>query len=509
MRTPQRSFLVVLCLAIPIGPLLAARPVLDEAALAHRIDHHIEARLAERRVPPAALTDDAAFIRRVFLDLAGRIPSILEVRDFLDDDRPNKRRLWVDQLLRGIRRSDQGETYADHFAAVWRSWLMPPPDPEQPTFGFDYQAWLRQQLRENVPYDRMVRESLVGIAPSFLQARGNTPEALAAATARLFLGVKLECAQCHDDRSGGNWSREQFWELAAFFTRLSGQPARGTEPEITIPGLKRTVKARFPTGAKPNFSREATPQVTLAGWVTAPDNPWFARATVNRLWAYLLGTGLVEPVDEFGAHNPPSHPELLDELAAQFVAHRYDLKYLLRAIVLSKTYQRQSLTSHPGQDDPRLFARAAVRGLSAEQIFDSLAEVAEYRSSGLETPPGYGGQRSPRQEFIDRFTSRERRVESHTSILQALHLMNGSFVSRATSPDQNRTLATIADAAKIDTARRLETLYLVVLSRKPTPAEVKRLGPYIERGGPSGSRRKALADVLWALLNSSEFLLNH
>ncbi len=191
--------------------------------------------------------------------------------------------------------------------------------------------------------------------------------------------------------------------------------------------------------------------------------------------------------------------------------NKFDLKYLLRAIVLSQAYQRSSITTHAGQDDPRLFARASVRGLSPEQLFDSLAEATEYKSNGPEMPAQqFGdGRRSPRQQFIDRFAGHDKRTETQTTILQALHLMNGSFMARATSLEQNKTLATIAEAARIDTPRRLETLFLVALTRKPTEAEVKRLVPYVDKGGPSGNSRKALADVFWALLNSSEFLLNH
>src|SRR5262249_1346106 len=159
----------------------------------------------------------------------------------------------------------------------------------------------------------------------------------------------------------------------------------------------------------------------------------------------------------------------------------------------------------------RLFAHMPVRGLSPEQIFDSLAEATEYKMNGPEAPPQqFGdGRRTPRQAFVDRFANHDRRTESQTTILQALHLMNGPVTARATSLEQNKTLATIADAARIDTGRRLETLFLVALTRKPTEAELKRLVPYVEKGGPSGSPRKALADVFWALLNSSEFLLNH
>jgi len=524
---PRRSALLVACLTcLCVGKSRAAEPArqgtaLTETELAARIDQLIGARLKEEKVSPAPVTDDAAFIRRVYLDLAGRIPNILEVRDFLDDDRPDKRRIWVDQLLRGLRKGDHNDTYTDHFAAVWRNQLLPNADSEQGIYlVYSFETWLRKQIHDNVPYDQLVRNIITGAsaggdasAQAFYQANENKPENLAAATARLFLGVKLECAQCHHDRSGGNWSRNDFWQFAAFFADVTGMPSRNDkgEPQITIPNINRTVTARYLGGGKPTIEPGESPRVTLAKWLTSPENAHFSRAAANRVWAYLFGTGLVEPVDERGDHNPPSHAELLDDLARQFALNKFDLKYLLRAIVLSQTYQRSSATTQAGQDDLRLFARAAVRGLSPEQIFDSLAEATEYKQNAPDTPPQqFGdGRRTPRQQFIDRFANHDKRTEAQTTILQALHLMNGSFMARATSLDQNKTLATIADASRIDTTRRLETLYLVALTRKPTEAELKRLVPYVEKGGPSRNPRKALADVFWALLNSSEFILNH
>src|SRR4051812_28098242 len=268
---------------------------LSESELAARIDQLIDNRLKERKVTPAPVSDDAAFIRRAYLDLAGRIPNILEVRDFLDDDRPDKRRLWVDQLLRGLRKGDQGDTYSDHFAAVWREQLLPDAGSEQGQYlVYSFEGWLRKEMRNNVPYDRLVRELLTATYTggdatpgAFYQANENKPENLAASTARLFLGIKLECAQCHNDRSGGNWSRNEFWQFAAFFTDLTGSPSRSAkgEPQITIPNVNRTVTARFLGGGKPTFEPGVSPRVTLTKWLTAPENPHFARAAVNRVWA--------------------------------------------------------------------------------------------------------------------------------------------------------------------------------------------------------------------------------
>jgi hypothetical protein len=375
-----------------------------------------------------------------------------------------------------------------------------------------------------MPYDQMVRELLTGETGSggrfpaggagestvaYFLANENKAENLAGSTARIFLGVKLECAQCHD-HPFDKWKRAQFWEYAAFFaTGSRGQPSEARS--IAIPGTDQTVKARFLDGTEPQWRDGATSRTTLAGWMTAADNPFFARAAVNRLWAYFFGIGLEDPADGSGDSPPASHIELLDELARQFVTHRFDVKFLIRAIVASEAYQRTSVANHPSQQDPRLFARMALRGLTPEQLFDSLAEATEYDGRASMAQPQFFGRdpQSPRAQFLAKFAAQEQRTEYQTSILQALYLMNNQFIADRTSLAHNKSLRTIATAARIDTARRVETLYLLVLSRKPRPEESARLVKYVDGGGASGDSQKALTDVFWALLNSPEFLLNH
>lgn len=496
----------------------------DVKALAATIDARIAAAW-DKDVKPATRADDAEFFRRVHLDLAGRIPSVTEVRDFLDDDRPDKRRLWVDRILQAdASDSSYRHAYVNHFANVWRAWLLAQTNQQVQFQQPALETWLRNRLKANVGYDRLVRELLTqptagnqggateGSAGVFFQANQNKPENLAGSTARLFLGVKLECAQCHN-HPFAKWTRTQFWQFAGFFTDVTPQGRQGQagkRGEIKVPGQDKVVRAAFLDGKEPRWKDESSTRPTLVEWMTAADNPYFARALANRLWTYFFGAGLDNLAEGANEDSPASHKELLDELARQFVSHGYDLKFLIRAIVASQAYQRTSAVSHPSQKTPRLFERMPLRGLSPEQLFDSLAEATEYGDSGGANPRGFfpGGQRSARGQFLAKFVAQEHKTDYQTSILQALYLMNNEFIADRISPQKNRTLATLAEQ-HTSTARKIESLYLVALSRKPLPAESARLVKYVEKGGPEGDPKKALADVFWVLLNSPEFLLNH
>jgi hypothetical protein len=491
---------------------------LSAAELAGQIDQHLAARWKDRKVPPAPLASDAEWVRRVHLDLSGRIPDILAARDFIDNPGKDKRARLIDALL-------DSERYASHWATVWRTWWMPDTgELQNPYFSYAFEGWLRTQLKAGTAYDRMVRTVLTNSGATiasgvgaFGQVHQNKPENLASASSRLFLGVKLECAQCHN-HPFARWKRQQFWEFAAFFADASVRPREVQRPrevkigEVQIPGTDRTVKARFLDGKTPEVKND--PRSLLADWITALDNPYFARAAANRVWEYLLGVGLVEPVDEESPENPPSHPRVLDLLARQFAAHDYDLKYLIRAIALTRAYQLSSKQSHSGQADGRLFARMKVRGLSPEQLFDSLVLATGGRDEDPALINPFAGFRgngpsTPRAEFLQRFPNQDRRSEQQTSILQALYLMNGKLVADATSLEHNKNLAIIAEATTVRTVRRVEQLFLITLSRKPMAAESARLVRYVDRGGPGKNSARALCDVFWALLNSSEFSSNH
>jgi hypothetical protein len=512
------------------------------AELAAEIDQQVSARWAEEKLEPAPPADDAEFLRRTFLNIAGRIPSGSEVQSFLEERRPDKRRRIVDTLL-------ESPAYPTHFAEILRSAVVPEvnTDPQlqfQGAAAFD--QWIRRRIAENAGYDRIARDMLTAPAgaqgPGFyFVAKGGKPENVAAGAARVFLGVRIECAQCHN-HPFAKWRREQFWQFAAFFAEIDRQPNGriGDEPrpaELKIPGLEKVVQARFLDDAQPNLGIEQRPREALANWITAPRNSYFARAAVNRIWAHFFGTGIVDPIDDFDESNPPSHPQLLDALATEFTRQKCDLKFLIRAICASPPYQLSSLQTDSRQSDRRLFARAAVKGLTSAELIASLAQaVGEFDGSegGQPDRPGYGSNPSQLRAMVAELFKNDNSetVDSEATILQALALMNSGAIDQSTAPGRGNTLSAVLETPFLDTAGRIETLYLATLGRRPTRQESARLVKYVESGGTHsaskpkmknvfqqmittdrtkarGDKGVALGDVFWALLNSSEFLTNH
>ncbi len=387
------------------------------------------------------------------------------------------------------------------------------------------EKWLQKQFADNVGLDRLARELLTfsldetrpgrvdPAEPSprmFYAGREEKPDELAASMTRLFLGVRLECAQCHD-HPFVRWKRQDFWSQAAFFTSLR-RPAAATRA-LTIPGTERTVRARFLDGqALPDGKGDGRP--VLADWLTNSENPFFARAAVNRLWGQFFGVGLVDPVDDMTEENKPSHPELLDELARAFVVNRFDRKVVIRAIVLSDAYQRSSVLNlapkgrqsidqgvSPGlgaaPPDPRLFSRMNVKSLTPEQVYDSLIEATGYRGREIARQ---------RAQLLTRFPGVEQVLEGQTGIPQALALMNGDLLTSALRLDGDNTLSAVVNSPFLDTAGQVETLFLAALGRPPRPGEKARMVAHVEKSSAKGI---ALSDVFWALLNSAEFVHNH
>jgi hypothetical protein len=342
---------------------------------------------------------------------------------------------------------------------------------------------------------------------AFFAVKEARPENLASAVSRTFLGIRLECAQCHD-HPFAKWKQEQFWSQAAFFAGVKRQGnglfAPLTEAkdqrELTPPDGKKPQPAEFLDGGRPNWSAKQSARTVLAEWLTSPDNSLFARASANRMWGHFFGTGLVDPVDDFRDDNPPSDPELLDMLAKGYQAARFDSAFLIRAICRSQTYQRTSARTHVTQDETHLPARMSVKAMTGEQFFDSLALATGYRE---DQDKGVF-----RRQFLTRFALAGPAGEPETSVQQALTLLNGRFVSWATDPEKCPTLIAITQTPGMTISQRVEALYLATLSRKPTVEETERCAKYISR--VDGKRvAERLADLFWMLLNSAEFRLNH
>ncbi|MDY3563345.1 DUF1549 and DUF1553 domain-containing protein [Gemmata sp. JC673] len=493
------AVLAALTLLLSHGTGRAASP----AELAARVDARIAARWKAEKVAPAVPATDAAFARRAYLDLVGRIPTVAEARAFIEDRGAGKRSALVAWLL-------ASGGYARHWATFWRrEWV-----PQSPAAsGDEIEGWIAAQLRDNAPYDRVVRALLTapavrapgGAPQTFLIASEFKPENLAANTTRAFLGINLDCAQCHN-HPFARWTRDQFWETAAFFARPSEAGAEAQKIEIGVPGTGTKLGPQLLTGERVAWPAALAPDTgrgVLAAWVTKKDNPYFAKNAVNRVWAQLFGTGLVEPLDDLSGENPASHPELLDELATAFADSGFDLKHLTAALAQTRAYQLSSVAPAGGGSDPRLFARAAVRGLTGEQLYDSLRVAAGLPPDRTDLDPLNAA--AARKRFAERFRV-ERAGTAQRSILQSLALMNGAVTAELTDPATSPALQAVAGAPFLDAAAKVEALYLAALGRTPTAEESAAAVKHLARGADAGP---ALADVLWALLNGSEFGTNH
>lgn len=521
-----------LVLSLLCASLIATAGRADEVAdIAKRIDDLIAARCEMADVTPAPVADDAEFMRRVYLDLGGKIPPVMDVREFLADESSDKRRQLVEKLL-------ESPNYVAHFTEFWTNVLIPEAksDLQLRFLKPGFEAWLSQKLAQDVPYDTVVREILTvpfpktpnyqfqeqftqSSAAAFYTVKQGKPENLAAATTRTFLGLRIECAQCHD-HPFDTWERKEFWSTAAFFASVGNQSPqavfsplveRNEKRDIKIPDSEAVVKAAFLNGSEPDWTKHTSPRSALAAWITAEDNPYFARAAVNRMWGQMFGIGIVEPVDDFSSNNPPSHPALLDELATAFVEHDFDTKFILRVITASETYQRSSQRTHTSQDNPRLFAKMNLRGLTSRQLFNSLAQATGFYDEPmrrLQLQFSYG-QNDPKSELLQAFeNTSDSAVDRETTIIQALAMMNGKFTGDAIKATNNFTIGAILDYPGMNTAQRIETLYLAALSRRPRLDELEKLTKFVEQGRTK-AQREAYGHLFWALLNSSEFMFNH
>jgi DNA-directed RNA polymerase specialized sigma24 family protein len=509
----------------------------DPAPATTAIDRAVEAWLAERRLPASPRADDAEFLRRVTLDLTGRVPTAKRVAEFLDSTDPDKRRKLIDELLASPH-------YGEHFATLWRHRLAPRDEANPKPRADVLSPWLARQFNRNRGWDQVVTDLLTAEGPvaqapqsEFVLAQAESarpqPRLLADATARLFLGVQLRCAECHD-HPFAKWKQADFWGLAAFFGRLrytaGMKNVRGLPPSLTetdLPGADETpppadgslsvpagagkaarqvVRARFPGGAAPALVGAGPYRPRLAAWLTARDNPYFARAAANRLWAHLFARGLVHPPDGFDETNPPSHPALLKLLADAFAASGFDQKHLLRCVCNSHAYQRTSRPLPQNEADVTGLSRMNVKALSPEALYESLAVVlAADKNDRWVKPPTKSGKGPAAGVARDQFLRLFRRPddaapgEYSQGVPQLLWLLNGPALN-AQAPLVDRLWNSGAGRPEA-----VEALFLAALARRPTAEEARVMSGYLERR----AARVGYAGVLWALLNSGEFAVNH
>jgi hypothetical protein len=482
-------------LSVALAP---ASPVEGPTELAAWIDARLEAAWRARGVTPRPAAGDDVFLRRAYLELTGAIPSVADARDFLDSTSAGKRERLVRSLLDDKR-------FAEHEARLWARTLAPAGNTRGP-----FETWLRGEIRKNTPFDQLAKavltakgDATTASPAAFYFAVGNSPERISEAVARGLMGVRLGCAQCHN-HPFTSWKREDFWGLAAFFAGTGSAPGQvndGSATTITATNSTKEYKAKFLEGPPPQFESGRSPRAVLAEWVANPKNRFFAANVVNRVWQDLCGTGLVSTVDDLDTLEAAERAQILDELAAKFAANGFDLRWLIEGICLSKAYQLESLASpEPGS------AQRPVRTLSPDQVFAALDQALALKK-GRALSPRYTPEGRNLMARLD-----EARGSTPTDfkggIPQALLLMNGPIVSRATTLEDSLTLRAVVEAPFLNETEKLDTLFLAAYSRLPRADERERLLKVV-RAKPADreAQRQAYANIFWALLNSPEFIL--
>jgi hypothetical protein len=483
------------------------------------IDTHVWDKLARLGIPPSDLAADGTFLRRAYLDTIGTLPSAAEARKFLDDGDPKKRATVIDALL------DRPE-YADYWAMRWADLLRVDRDLLAAPGAVAMTRWLRGQFAENRPYDQFVRDivtaegAVTREGPAGFFKAFKTPDEMSRAVSQLFLGVRIECAQCHHHPSE-KWGQDDYYALAGFFTGV-GRKA-GPSGDAIIGGVGTDMKhprtgqvmAAKALGASPAvLPPDGDRRRALADWMTTKDNPFLARSVANRLWAHYLGRGLVEPLDDLRATNPASNEPLLDALTAHVRERKYDLKAVTRTILNSRAYQLGSATAANIRDEQN-FSHVRPRPMPAEVLLDALSQTTGVPEKFAGWPVGVRAiqvwdNRVP-SYFLTLFGKPARTSvcecerSGEPSIAQALHLMNAPEID-AKIRARKGTARNLADS-KSPPAAVVEELYLGVLARRPTATESKVLLALFEEAGDD--RRAAVEDALWTLLNTKEFVFNH
>ncbi len=513
--------------SIPLGAPVASLPLAKTF-----VDEIVFKKLKTIGIPPSLPCDDATFIRRASIDIAGRLPTPDELKEFIADQSTGKRDALIDRLL-------DSPDYADYFANKWAALLRNKRnDPKQARGTVGFHDWIRDGLMENKPFDQFVREILTASGDMsenppvawYRQVKDTTAQM--EDTAQLFLGMRLQCAQCHH-HPYERWSQQDYYRFGAFFSRVGRKS--GSQPgeeaifhkrgnaEATN---KKTKQPEKPAGlGTPTLSitPEDDPREALAEWMTDKKNPYFARSLVNRYWKHFFNRGLVEPEDDMRDTNPAANPELLDALALQFVESGYDLKRLVRTLARSQVYQLSAVPNEFNAIDKQNFSRYYPKRLTAEVLFDSVNHLTQTQSKFDGLPGGTRAVQLPDNSFnaSSYFLTVFGRPESSSacecersqdaSLAQSLHLLNSKDIQEKLTSDSGRAALFAKEEQQPDDAK-IRDLYRLAYAREPEAKEIEAAKAYLDKKAKQDAakgKRTAYEDMIWALLNTKEFLFNH
>ena len=513
---------------IPLGAEIAAKP-----AVKNFIDEAIVGKLDVLGIPASPVCDDGTFLRRVYIDLTGTLPTEAEAAEFLASTDANKRANVINKLV-------DSPSYADYFANKWNLVLRNKKrnnDQTAPTYGFH--KWIWSSLYENKPYDQFVREILTASGnaddnpPVAWYREVDQPNEQVEDVSQLFLGLRIQCARCHH-HPFEKWSQDDYYGMAAFFARVGRKNIIGGNNQMRDKRIfnidnqgpaqarnERSGKMLSPTGlgSKPyTVTADDDARVLLADWMSDPQNPFFAKAVVNRYWKHFFSRGIVEPEDDMRETNPPANPELLNKLAQDFIAHKFDLKHLVRTICNSSTYQLSSLPNEYNLKDKQNFSRYYPKRLTAEVLYDAFHQVTATGQNFGGMPAGTRSMQLPdpgaaqNVYFLKVFgqpqgdTACECERSQEANLAQSLHLLNSSEVQGKIA-DGNGRSGKFANDKDRPTDAKIKELYRWVYSREPDAEEMKIALAHVEKH--KDNPKLAYEDIIWALINSKEFLFNH
>lgn len=505
-----------------------------QIAVRNPIDNIVLGRLERLQIEPAALANDETFIRRVYLDLTGRLPEPSDIRAFLSRDERDRRAELIEDLL-------ASQEFADWWAMKWTDRLGCNQRFVGKSGAIKYHAWVRHHMSVNTPHDEFVRTILTAAGANYTNPPAGfwrrmrvggigkmDPLLAAEEVSQLFMGVRIQCARCHN-HPGEKWTQDDYYSLAAFFPRVQFKQGPfysqrydqentiylDDSSEVTHPRTEQTAQPKFPDGPVADVTASEDRRSVFATWLTSPQNPFFARNAVNRIWFQLHGRGIVEPVDDFRTSNPPSHPELLDWLESEFIRSGFDRKHVIRLIVNSSIYQLGYEKTATATEDARYFSYRRPQLLQAEQMLDAICQATQVPEAFSGFPRGTRAVLLPDGEFKHPFLNAfgrparalacECERENSPNMSQAIQITGSSMLQEKLSSDTGR-VARLA-ASDLSDKEVLNELWLATLSRRITAEESQVAVDYLTNG--ERSRREKLEDILWNLINHREFLLQH